>query len=466
VTTPARAAAGLRAGQLLKDKGVWAFPLGAGSVLVLLMTLFYFGSVVDPTGHLHGLPVVVVDQDAGAATASGRVDLGDQVVGALTKTPAVTDRLAVRALSLSEADAEMDKGAAYAAVVVPSGFSASVLALAGGPTKTSSPSALPTVELVANPRAGTIGVSLAEGVLQPALADISRSIGEHLEAGAAPSAAPRALLADPVTVSAETYRPLPAHGGLGLSAFYIALLIMMCGFLGATIVNAGVDSALGYATSEVGPRWSQKLPRRITRWQTLVAKWVIAVPATLLFTGVLVGVAAGLLRMDAPHWPELWAYGWFAAAVVAIGTLALFAVLGALGQLFALIVFVYLALASSGGTVPLQALPAPLRFVAIFEPLRQIVGAVRAVLYFNGAGDAGLDRGLLLTSIGLVFWAAVGTAVTTWYDKKGFHRLKPELVDLIEASAHAYRDGRPGPVATGSPAAAGLAGPGPGAEAQ
>jgi hypothetical protein len=64
------------------------------------------------------------------------------------------------------------------------------------------------------------------------------------------------------------------------------------------------------------------------------------------------------------------------------------------------IVFVYLAPASSGGTVPLQALPGFYRFVANFEPLRQIVGAVRAILYFNGAGDAGLDRGLLLTSIG------------------------------------------------------------------
>jgi uncharacterized phage infection (PIP) family protein YhgE len=178
-----------------------------------------------------------------------------------------------------------------------------------------------------------------------------------------------------------------------------------------------------------------------------------------LFTGLLMGMAAGLLRMDAPHWPELWAYGWFAAAVVAIGTLALFAVLGALGQLLALLVFVYLALASSGGTVPLQALPAFYRFVASFEPLRQIVGAVRAVLYFNGAGDAGLDRGLLLTSIGLGFWVVVGAAVTRWYDKKGLHRIEPELLEIIEESAHAYRDRAPGAGAAGSPPAAGLAGP-------
>jgi hypothetical protein len=345
----------------------------------------------------------------------------------------------------------MDKGAAYASVVVPSDFTALVLALAGGPKTASSSASLPTVELMANTRAGTLGVSLAEGVLEPALADVSRSIGKHLEAEAAPGGPDTALLANPVTVLAESYRPLPAHAGLGLSAFYISLLIMMCGFLGATIVNTAVDSTLGFAASEVGPRWSQNLPRNITRWQTLVAKWVIAVPATLLFTGLLIGMAAGLLRMDAPHWPELWMYGWFAAAVVGIGTLALFAVLGALGQLLALIVFVYLALASSGGTVPLQALPGFFRFVASFEPLRQIVG---------------LDRGLLLTSIGLVFWVAVGTAVTIWYDKKGFHRLRPEFVELIEASAHAYRDRSPGAGATEPPPAGSPGAGATGVEAQ
>ncbi len=286
MTAPARTTkAELRAAQFLKGKGVWALPLTVGSVLVMLMTLVYFGSIVDPTEHLHGLPVVVVDQDAGTTTTSGRVDLGDEVVGALTKTPAVTDRLAVRVLSLSDAEGQMDNGAAYVAVVVPSGFTSSVLALAGGPGAASASASLPTIELMTNTRAGTLGVSLAEGVLQPALAHVSRTIGQHLRAGAVPGAADTALLASPVTVSAEAYRPLPAHAGLGLSAFYIALLIMMCGFLGATIVNSSVDSALGYATSEVGPRWSQKLPRRITRWQTLIAKWVIAVPATLLFTG-------------------------------------------------------------------------------------------------------------------------------------------------------------------------------------
>jgi hypothetical protein len=236
------------------------------------------------------------------------------------------------------------------------------------------------------------------------------------------------------------YLPLPAHSGLGLSAFYIALLIMMCGFLGATIVNTAVDAALGYATSEVGPWWSQRLPRRISRWQTLLVKWAVAVPSTLLFSGLLLAVAAGILRMDAPHLLALWLFAWFAAAVVAIGTLVLFAALGAVGQLLALLVFVYLALASSGGTVPLQALGGFYRFVANFEPLRQILGGVRAILYFNAAGDAGLERGLVLAAIGLVFWVVLGAAVTVWYDHKGLYRLQPEAMDYVHSAVRAYQD--------------------------
>ena len=428
----------VRAAQLLRNKRVWIFPILVLSVLVVLMTLLYLGAIVDPVDNMHGLPVAVVNQDTGATTPSGRVDLGDQVVAALTGTPAVSDRLALTVGSLSAAEAAMNRGAVYVTVVVPAGFTSSVLALADGSRSTP----LPTVELLTNSRAGTLGVSLAEGVLNPALSKISTSIGTHLKAQDTASTAPTALLADPIAVSPVAYRPLPSHSGLGLSAFYIALLIMMCGFLGATVVNTSVDSALGYATTEVGPWWRQRLPVPITRWQTLLAKWAVAVPGTLIFTGLLVAVSAGILRMDAPHWFELWMYGWFAAAVVAIGTLVLFAALGALGQLLALLIFVYLALASSGGTVPLQALPGFYRFVASFEPLRQILAAVRAILYFDAAGDAGLDRGLLLTGIGLVFWIAVGVAVTRWYDKKGFERLQPEILEYAHSSAQAYREQR------------------------
>jgi hypothetical protein len=56
------------------------------------MTLIYVDSVVDPVAHLHGLPVLVVNEDSGAAVGSQHVDIGRQVVSALEHSPAVSDR--------------------------------------------------------------------------------------------------------------------------------------------------------------------------------------------------------------------------------------------------------------------------------------------------------------------------------------------------------------------------------------
>jgi ABC-type multidrug transport system permease subunit len=47
------------------------------------------------------------------------------------------------------------------------------------------------------------------------------------------------------------------------------------------------------------------------------------------------------------------------------------------------LLFVYAGLAASGGTVPLQALPGALRWLAQIEPLRQILDGTRAILYFD-----------------------------------------------------------------------------------
>jgi len=77
-----------------------------------------------------------------------------------------------------------------------------------------------------------------------------------------------------------------------------------------------------------------------------------------------------------------------------------------------MLLFVYLAMASSGGTIPVQALPSFFRFTASFEPLRQVLGGSRAILCFNAQGDAGRTRGLVFTTARLVFWVIVGTAVT------------------------------------------------------
>jgi len=253
-----------------------------------------------------------------------------------------------------------------------------------------------------------------------------------------PAGATSAVLADPITLSSVEYRPLPPSSALGLSAFYIALVTLMCGFVAGTIINATVDAGTGYAATEIGPRWRQRAPLPINRWQTLLTKWLMALPITGLLTSLALAVAAGLLGMDAPHVAYLWLFTWLCAASVAAGTLALFAIVGTQGQLIALILFVYLGLASAGGTVPIEALPSTLKLVSQIEPLRQILSGTRSILYFGAAGNAGLTRGIIAATSGLFFWLLLGAMVVRWYDRKGLDRLQPDLIAYVQQSVSAY----------------------------
>lgn len=446
----------MRAKHLLKARAVWAIPVIVGSILIVLITVFYIGSVVDPEGHLRGLPVSIVNEDAGASVGPQHVDLGQQVQAALTNSRTLSTLLALKRQGLASAEGRMNRDDAYATLVIPPDFTASLLSLTGLRLPPGTSAGKPTVELLTNQRAGSVGVELASGVLQPAIAQVSQRIGHKLLASAHPTpstgSALAALLADPIALSSVDFRPLPAHSALGLSAFYVALLTLMCGFLGAMIINTAVDVASGYAATDIGPRWRQRPPLPINRWQTLLTKWIMALPLTALLTGLVLVVATEILGMDAPGAGYLWLFSWLAALSVAIGTLVLLAALGSQGQLLAMLLFVYLGLASAGGTVPLQALPGVLKLVSDIEPLRQILAGDRAILYFGAAGDAGLDRGLILASAGLAFWLALGTTVVRWYDRKGLHRIRPEDLAYVHQTISTFHAADPQPGAPDAPA--------------
>ena len=118
----------IRAGQLLRVRAVWVTPIAVTAVLVFLMTLFYVGSVVNPAGHLSGLPVLIADQDRGATVGSQHVDIGAEVVSALKSSSAVASRLSLDSESLTQATQQMDRNGAYATIVIPPDFTDSLLA--------------------------------------------------------------------------------------------------------------------------------------------------------------------------------------------------------------------------------------------------------------------------------------------------------------------------------------------------
>jgi len=144
--------------------------------------------------------------------------------------------------------------------------------------------------------------------------------------------------------------------------------------------------------------------------------------------------------MRAPNLVALWLLIAFAALMVSVATLTLMATFGAIGQLIAMILLVYLSLASSGGTVPIDALPGVFRVVGHVEPLRNVLAGTRSILYFDAHWDAGLRDAVIVIGAELAFWALLGLGVTRYYDRRGLDRLSPELLALVHKTveqAHA-----------------------------
>ena len=68
---------------------IWLIPVVIAAVLVAPMSAIYIGSVIDPTGHLHDLPVFVVNQDQRATADGKKVDVGADLVNVLEQSGAV-----------------------------------------------------------------------------------------------------------------------------------------------------------------------------------------------------------------------------------------------------------------------------------------------------------------------------------------------------------------------------------------
>ena len=306
----------------------------------------------------------------------------------------------------------------------------------------------PIIIVSTNPRAGTLGASIAGQTLQRAVAMVDHLVGQRLsqevaqQTGRTPEPGAVALmLANPIEVKSTVHNPLPDGTGNGLSAFYYALLLLLAGFTGSIVVSMLVDSMLGFVPAEFGPVYRFAEQVKISRFRTLLIKWALMVVLALLTSAAYILIATKL-GMPVQNSLALWLFGVFAIAAVGITSTSLIAVLGALGLLVSMFVFVILGLPSAGATVPLQATPAFFGWLAKFEPMHQVFLGARALLYLDGRADAGLSQSLELTAIGLVIGLLLGGIVTRIYDRRGYHRLPPGLAAAdapTEATADAHR---------------------------
>ncbi|MFE8954927.1 YhgE/Pip domain-containing protein [Streptomyces althioticus] len=410
------------ASALLRRPKLWLAPTLLTGVLALLLSLLYMGGIVNPNRDLHDLPVAIVNADTGKPLAGQQENLGTQITRTVTSDTS-SDKAAWRQLTRAQAQDELASGKIYGALVIPAGFTSSVSALT-----TADATARPTMTVLTNPGMGSLGSSLASKIATTAAQQASHSIGKQLTAatGTGTNSTTNLLLTDPVQIATQVGHPIGENTGLGLNAFYYTLLLVLAGFMGANLINRGVDTALGYADSEIGPWHTRRPTVPISRTQTLLLKMAMTAGITAVTVSLVMLGTVGILNMDASHLPLLWIFSYCAALAVGLGVQAITAAFGGLGQLVSMFVFFVLAVPSSGATIPLHAVPAFYRFLSAFEPMRQLSEGLRALLFFDARADAGLARAWTMIAIGTALALLFGFAMTLYYDRKGLKRLTPQ----------------------------------------
>jgi YhgE/Pip-like protein len=418
----------------------WGAPLAITLALMSALCALYLGGILNPTTNLRHFPIAVVNEDAGP----GGAQIVDRLVNGLDK-----NKFDVRVVTLSEAKHQLDTGRVYGSVLIPPSFSSKLRDLA---TSAVMPSRAdrPVITISTNPRAGTLGSSIAGQTLNTAMGIANGVAGERLlsevaaQTGGAPLAgAAEVGLSAPIDIESTVYNPLPNGTGNGLSAFYYALLLLLAGFTGSIVVSTLVDALLGYVPAEFGPVYRFAEQVRISRFQTLLVKWVMMVLLALLTSAAYLAIAGGLGMPIDLGW-QLWAFGVFAIAAVGITSSSLLSVLGTAGLLVSLLIFVILGLPSAGATVPLEATPPFFGWLAEFEPMHQVFLGARSLLYFKGHADTGLSEALTMTAIGLIIGLSLGGIVTHLYDRKGFHRIQGAAEMAVAAEHQAQHQARQG----------------------
>jgi YhgE/Pip-like protein len=416
----------------------WALPIVVTLALMAALCALYLGGILNPITNLRHFPIAVVNEDAGPFGAQ----IADGLTSALDK-----NKFDVRVVSHDEAQRLLDTAHAYGELVIPPTFSSSLREF-GASAVTTTQANRPSVTVSTNPRAGTLGSSIAGQTLTQAMAVANGKVGQRLtaevaaETGGAQLTGASALgLANPIDVKSVVYNPLPNGTGNGLSAFYYALLLLLAGFTGSVVVSTLVDALLGYVPAEWGPVYRFAEQVKISRFQTLAVKWAIMGLLALLTSAMYLAIAHGL-GMPIPLGWQLWLYGVFAIAAVGVTSSSILSVLGSMGMLVSMLIFVVLGLPSAGATVPLEATPPFFRWLSEFEPMHQVFLGVRSLLYLGGRADAGLAQALWMTAVGLVTGLLLGGIVTRQYDRRGFHRIQGAIGLAIAAEHQAQHQAR------------------------
>jgi hypothetical protein len=203
--------------------------------------------------------------------------------------------------------------------------------------------------------------------------------------------------------------PLPAGDSRGLTLFYLVVALIFGGYFGATVV-----------TTLVGPH-SRSHRGAALRIGALLALSLLAGFLTAVVVGPVIGAVPG-------HVAQVGAIGSLVVFAAATATCALQTLLGALGTVVAMVLFVLFG-NPSAGLYPGGYVPGFWRAIGPWLPGGAGFSALRGSVYFDGTATSGR---LVLLAV----YAVAGTAITIalgW--RRGVRAAELELATAAAAAA-------------------------------
>jgi hypothetical protein len=186
-------------------------------------------------------------------------------------------------------------------------------------------------------------------------------------------------------VTVRDLRPLPASDPNGLAVFYVVIAWVFGGYLGATLLGLVRESR------------SRTRELALERLGALAAYAVIGSGLSILLLHAAFGVLGG-------SWLGLWGAGALIIFAAGAATTGLQAALGMIGTGIAIVLFVIIGNAASGGPYSRPLLPGFWATIGGILPPGAGVDLTRNILFFDGHRTLG-------PILVLVAWAAIGAAV-------------------------------------------------------
>ncbi|MGE7924984.1 YhgE/Pip domain-containing protein [Viridibacillus arvi] len=378
--------------RFLKTKSMWT-PVWMVSTLMIVMAVIYIPIFSKATPNVQNFPIVIINEDTGSKVNGQQVDMGKIISTNIANSKESTAIKWQTASTRADGLKILKNNKAYAALIIPKNYTASMLKLQGHLLQNKENTKQAKLELIVNKAGGQFASGIAQSSLQAVATSISKSVTEQISGTLNSSKSTLSpenalVLANPIQINEKNISVVKNDNGM--TPFIMALLCMITGMMGSQMVNGYVDS-MHTALKTHG--------MKMKKHAVLNAEIIFGICMTALMSILLVICTFAVYKVG--HTANLIAILGF----LIFGSMTMFMFFQVFNLFFGrwslLIAFPIniMGIFASGGPIPVNILPSVHQIFSNILPTHHLVDGMRSLIYYDGRMASGLSSSLIALSI-------------------------------------------------------------------